>query len=181
MNISYNTSDTSSCRWALRSLFLIAIFIVVAASSLAQDVRGQKSFGVKGGYVSANHSPMAGLVLQYSFSQNVRIAPQMGIVFRNRDKDALIINLDMHFPIPFAAGHAAIYPIVGLAFDSWTLRSSLDEDKDVNTRANRFGANAGLGFDIRCASSLKISIEGRYTFAKDFSHALVSAGIAYIF
>lgn len=181
-----NTSHTNAIMGAAaRIVLLTAILLTSFASASAQDVHGQKSVGLKAGYVGENESAMAGMFFQYSFNKHVRIAPQLGIIFRNNDKDALTVDMDMQFPIPFGYGKANIYPLAGLAFESWTLHSpksmTKDDSKDVNTHHNYLGANAGLGFDLKCGESLKLNIEAKYSFLKEFGGFFAYAGIAYIF
>lgn len=85
----------------------------------AQPVRGEKSFGVKAGYVSANGSAVGGLVFGYAFSRHFRIAPQLGVVFRNHNEDALLVDIDCHFPIGLRNERFTVYPLAGMAFNSW--------------------------------------------------------------
>lgn len=165
---------------ALRSIVLFLLIAIAATGATAQNQSGKKSFGIKAGYITENKSATGGLVFQYCFAKHLRIAPQIGVVFRNHNEDALTVDADMQFPFDFANGRADIYPLAGLAFNSWTLRSAVN-DKDVNTHYNRLGMNVGVGFSFLCKPSLKVSVEGRYTFVKDFSNTQITAGIAYIF
>lgn len=166
----------------LRTFALILALICSAAVPMqAQTHRGEKSLGIKGGYISQNASALAGLVFEYSFSRHVRIAPQIGVVFRNHDRDALTLDVDVHFPITLGGPRANFYPIVGLAFNSWTKHYEEVDSKDITTHSNNLGANAGMGFDIRCTDSLKLSLEGRYTLLQHYSNVQVVASIAYVF
>ncbi len=170
----------ASCSAALRAIVLFLLITISAAGAYAQNQRGKKSFGIKAGYITENESATGGLVFQYCFAKHLRIAPQIGVVFRNQNEDALTVDADMQFPFDFANGRADVYPLAGIAFNSWTLRSAAN-DKDVNTHYNRLGMNLGAGFSFLCKPSLKVSVEGRYTFIKNFSNAQITAGIAYIF
>ncbi len=164
---------------ATRMAALVILMSCACTATMGQTERGEKSFGVKAGYEGRNVSGLAGLVFQYSFSRHVRIAPQVGVVFRHRNTDALLVDIDMHFPLSLGGEHAAFYPIVGVAFNSWSNKS--DSEEDVTTHTNSLGANAGLGFELRCMPSLKISLEGRYTIIRHNPNVQVMAGIAYIF
>ena len=75
----------------------------------------------------------------------------------------------------------ALYPLVGVAFNSWNRHLSTDDLGDVTTHVNRFGFNAGAGFDLRCSQSLMLNLEARYTLVKSYSSAIVTVGISYIF
>lgn len=147
----------------------------------AQLSRGQKSFGPRVGYVSSNSSAAAGLEFQVAVAKHVRLAPEALIVFRHRDRDALGIGLNVQLPYAIAPKFVA-YPLVGLQYMSWGLHNTDPETaKDVTTHANRFGGNAGAGIEFNCTSSLKLSVEGRYTLLSSYSTAIVCAGISYVF
>lgn len=143
--------------------------------------RGEKSFGPKMGYVSRNKSVAAGLQFEYAFSRHVRIAPEIDIAFRNNNTDALAVGIDVHFPFSLAAADRfAVYPMAGVSYTSWGIHG-VEEEKDVTTHENRFGVDAGAGLEFRVTSSLKLSVEGKYIFMKDYGTALATARIAYVF
>ena len=86
--------------------------------------------------------------------------------------------------MPFGVGsdRAWLYPLAGLAFNSWSTHGVVTaDDDDVTTHVNRFGLNAGAGFELRCSETLKINIEAKYTLVKSYSAAYVTAGISYVF
>lgn len=170
----------------LRAAFsrVMALVIMVSCAYVCADAqtrRGEKSFGIKAGYMSRNVSGLAGLVFQYSFSEHVRISPQVAAVARHRDTDALLIDVDMQFPFSLRSERAAIYPIVGVAFNSWSKKGFVEDDTDVTAHVNSLGCNAGVGFEYRCSSTLKLSLEGRYTLIRHNPNAQVAAGIAFVF
>lgn len=171
-------------RHKLRLCLLLSLAIIAAVSddACAAVRRGQKSFGPSVGYVSRNSSAYASLNFEYAFSRHVRIAPQVGVIFRNRDLDGLNMAADVHFPIGFAAGRMAVYPLVGLNFTSWGRhgRSEAD-DKDVTSHSNRLGLNMGAGLELDCTSSLRLRIEGRYSLMEHYPTAFATVGIAYVF
>lgn len=171
------------CR-AGKMLGAALLILSFSATASARDSysRGEKSFGPRVGFATRNTSATAGLVFEYSFSRHVRIAPQAGIIFRHKDLDALTVDVDVQFPLPFAGDRCAFYPLVGVNFTSWN-RHGMDPDtnKDVNTHVNRFGGNAGVGLEMKCTSTLKVNLEAKYTLIKSYPGAQISAGIAYVF
>lgn len=166
----------------LLCVVLLTIFISAGADARTPYTRGEKSFGPKAGFVSRNTSALAGLVFEYSFSRHVRIAPQASIIFRHKNLDALALDADMQFPLPFASDRYAFYPIAGLNFTSWNVHG-IDENtnKDVTTHRNRFGGNVGAGIEMKCTSTLKLNLEAKYTVIKSYPGVHVSAGISYVF
>lgn len=164
--------------------FLFALLPLVAAvpCANAQMQRGEKTLGVKTGYISHNKSAVAGLTFQYAVSSRIRLAPEIGCAFRHNNEDALLIDLNVHMPFGVGGDQVALYPVAGVAFNSWaTHRASSLDDADVTTHTNRFGANIGAGFDLRCSSTLRLNIEAKYTFIKSYSGVLLTAGISYVF
>lgn len=168
-------------------LRLLSVLLVVAASSLISaeahnHQRGEKSFGPRLGYVTRNSSAYGGLAFEYQLSSVVRLAPRLGLIFRNKDLDGLKVDVDVQFPLDLAVGKACFYPIAGVAFTSWNRHGERDEnDKDVTTHDNQWGLNAGLGFEYSVSRTLKLSVEGEYTFMKHLPGAFVTAGIAFCF
>jgi len=163
-------------------LFMALMFSSLAAN--AQFPRGEKCVGPKLGYVSKNRSASAGLVFQYSFSKHLRIAPEIGCVFKHRHLDAFTIDLNLHSPFTFTGERAALYPLAGLNYSSWNYslpKELYDQSDDVSTRTSRLGLNLGAGFEMRCSNSLKIGFEAKYTLIKNFSGTGISAMVCYIF
>lgn len=163
---------------------LFAILMLTPLSAGAQFERGEKSIGPKIGYVDKNTSASAGLVFHYSFSSHLRVAPEIGCVFKHRNMDAFTIDFNFHTPFTFTGEKAALYPLAGLNYSSWnrTLpRELFDADDDITTRSSRFGLNLGAGFELRCSKTLKCGIEAKYTLIKSYSGASVAAMVCYIF
>lgn len=165
-----------------------------AQETLNEGASGQKTFGVKTGYVSRNQSALAGLYFQYQFSRHFRVQPSVQVDFRNNNRDAIVVDVDAQVPFRFAdgSGRSALYPIAGLNYSSWNKHTSEPplghnagadkvEDKDVSTRKSNFGLNLGAGFGLMCSSTLKLSLEAKYTFVKSNSGVAVSVGIGYVF
>lgn len=169
------------------SRFLILCIAVVACLTTndAQAAeRGEKSFGVRTGYVSRNKSMDAGLFFQYAFSSHFRLEPSADIVFRHDDRDAFMIDLNAQVPFSFSNSNFDLYPFAGVNYSSWNRHFPDDMSNfndDVSTRTNRFGLNFGAGFDLRVSSSLKLNLQAGYTLVKANSALRILVGIAYVF
>lgn len=141
---------------------------------------------MKTGYITKNNSALAGLVFRYEFSEHVRVAPQIGVVFRHENLDALTIDADVHFPFKACSGRLSFYPLAGLAFNSWNHHdeghgTSSHSDCDVTRHTNALGLNGGAGVDIYCTESMRIGFEARYTLIQHKPNGQISASIAYVF
>ncbi len=159
----------------------VALMALTALPVSGQTSRGEKSFGIRGGFVSRNTSATAGLQFTYAFSRHVRIAPSADVYFRHNNLDALAISVDMHFPVAMSA-KSAFYPIAGAAYTSWGRHNIADESmKDVTSHTNGLGLNVGAGVDFRTSESVRICLEARYTLMQHLPTAIVAVGFGYVF
>lgn len=168
----------------IKAIVLAALTAAAAALPASGAInKGEKSLGPKIGYVSHNSSVVAGLVFQYTFSEHLRISPEIGCAFRNDNQDAFLADVNFHVPFGLLdTDKVVLYPLAGLAFNSWALHGhDVAREADVTTHVNRFGVNLGAGFDLRCMSTLKLNLEAKYTLVKSYSSAYVTVGISYIF
>ncbi|MDE6438807.1 MAG: porin family protein [Muribaculaceae bacterium] len=147
----------------------------------AEGYAGEKSLGLLAGYNTYNHSAIAGFEFTYRFSRNFRLAPGVLYAFRNQRRDALMVNVNAHFPIPCSTAVTA-YPLAGINYSSWNFRHfDPATANDVTSRDSRFGLNAGAGVDFALRGNLRLGAEAYYTFIKSYSGAAVAAKIAYAF
>ncbi len=165
---------------------LLAIIAIVAAlCSAAPDAaaqRGEKTFGVKAGFVTYNSSPSAGIFFKYRFSSHFALAPNVDYVFRHQGYDAFLFNIDTHFPFTLGNPKFEGFPIVGLSYTSWAFHhGDAHLEDDATDRANRFGINIGLGFNYRVTPSLHINVQARYDGASHRHTGIFTAGISYCF
>lgn len=151
--------------------------------SAADGFRGEKTLGILAGYDTYNKEPLAGVEFTYRFSRLLRLAPKVTYVFRNAGHDALKFNVDVDLMFPLANNRCAVYPFAGFNFSSWNYHPAVPgvNTDDVSTRVSRAGLNVGAGFDVNITGSLRLSLQGCYTFIKEFHGADISAGIHYRF
>lgn len=167
----------------MKKLFLMCLMLAACAvGASAQVDRGEKMVGVKAGYVSHNESAVAGLMFRYAVSPWVRIVPEVGCVFRHHNEDAFVVDLNAQVPFSFGTKVVDLYPLAGIAFNSWSHHVEMPEGyDDVTNRFTRIGANLGAGFDFRCTSTLNVGIEAKYTFTKTYTSLYLTASISYVF
>ena len=101
----------------------------------------------------------------------MRIAPELGCVFRNDGKSAFIMSADMHFPFSIARG-VQVYPLAGLTFNNWSYSGG---------SSARLGGDVGAGFDINMTQQIKLTVQGKYSLMKDYSGGFIGMGIGYNF
>lgn len=161
---------------------LVALIAFTSLSAAADGFSGEKSLGLQTGYISYNESALAGIEFTYRFSRNFRIAPSVNYVFRHKNVDALMINLNAQVPFPFAQ-RWEIFPLAGINYSSWNYHNgtSANDDADVSSRVTRFGLNIGAGIGFAATSSLRLSVTADYVAIKHFSGCNILAKIAYSF
>ncbi|MBD5315643.1 MAG: porin family protein [Bacteroides sp.] len=143
-------------------------------------VKSEKSFGVRGGYNTRIESPVAGLDFTYSFSRSFRLGANIEYMFRHNGTDAFAINVNAHYTA-LRAGKFTIYPLAGLSYTSWQLKSDKVNGSDSSTRCDYIGVNVGAGADYHITSTLKLNLEGKYDVMKRYSTGVFTLGIAYCF
>lgn len=167
-----------------KKFFILLMSVLMCGASASALGLGEKRLGPRLGYSSENESVYAGLAFCYSVSPHLRLAPEVGCVFRNNDKDAFTFDFNVHAPFGLLPGTSMVelYPFVGLTYNSWGSHwDDIDIGKDVSTHTNRFGANVGAGFGLRCTPTMLVNFEAKYTLIKSYSSAYLSVGINYIF
>lgn len=164
---------------------MAVLLMLTCAFGSTAAVKGEKNVGVELGYTSRNKSAVAGIMFSYTFSEHLRVAPNMQYAFRNNNRDGLLINFDFHVPLDIETGKKfEIYPLAGLNYSCWTSYHevlSYDKINDVSTRKNRFGLNLGAGVGLNATESLRFSLEARYSLVKQFSTTTLALCVAYRF
>lgn len=147
---------------------LTSLLIMAGAMSMSLDASaaGEKTLGFAGGYASYNGGGYADLYFQYTFAPHLRIAPEVGYVFRNEGKSAFVASVDLQFPFAIARGFN-IYPLAGVTLNNWTYGHHHDDDWDDDHHATRAGFDFGGGFDIYLTRQLKLNLQCKYSLMND--------------
>lgn len=182
-------------------LTLFAILAVSVSASAYEIIRGQKTFGVRTGFVTLNRAPTAGLEFSYAFSPHFVLAPSIDYAFRNNNLDGLLFNIDYHGPWQLdRSGHLYFYHILGVNYASWSTHHPapfvpaassgegdtaptppLDTNDDVTTRYNRFGLDFGAGLSLYVTPTLRLSLQGKFNWLKGHNTGVFNLGISYVF
>lgn len=158
-----------------RYRYLALLSITAFALSVSPDASarcGEKTLGFAGGYASRNDAGYADLYFQYSFTNHIRIAPEIGYVFRNKHMSAFEASVDMHFPARLAKG-INVYPLAGLTINNWNYPMRKNE--------TRGGFDVGGGIDFYFTPTLKLNLQGKYSIMNDTSGAFINLGVGYVF
>lgn len=148
------------------------------------SVAGEKNVGLRAGYVTKNNAPSAGLFFKYSFVERFRVAATFDYYFRHNNTDAYSINLNAEMPFKIIPGKLNVYPLLGVGMTSWNVKNALVEARsydDSTTRTTRMGVNVGVGVDFYVTSSLKLGLECKYGWVKNYAAEITSLSIGYVF
>lgn len=159
-----------------KSILSKIVIVVITALTISLPTfaqKGEKSLSIKAGYATFNEGGFTALQFQYTFGQHLRIAPEIGYVFRNAGVSGLELCADMHFPFRIGKG-VNIYPLAGLTFNSWNWQHSKHS-------TSRVGLDFGGGFDFYLTQNLKLGLQGKYSMMNDTSGGFFDASIGYVF
>lgn len=156
----------------LMKALMVAVAMLFLLPGAAKAQRGEMTLGLNGGFATYNDGGYTNLFFQYTPINHVRLAPEIGYVFRNKGKSAFNLAVDVHFPFKLGRG-VAIYPLVGFVFNSWNYSG--------HHTANRAGADFGGGLDFYLTSYLKLSLQGKYSMMNDTGGGFIGMGIGYNF
>ncbi|MDD2961371.1 MAG: outer membrane beta-barrel protein [Muribaculaceae bacterium] len=159
--------------YLIKYLLFLCICALSFLPSLAQ--KGEKNIGIIGGYNTKTESAIVGASFQYRFSRYFRISPDIHFMFRNNNLSGFAFNGNVHFPIKMDT-RINFYPLIGVTYQSWRNNSG-----DEEVTAKKFGANIGGGFEYMATPTLKLSVEGKYSWISSYPNANFYIGIGYLF
>lgn len=151
---------------------VIASVALLSVSSAASAQTGEKTIGISGGFATHNSGGFTEVYMHYTIVPHVRLAPDLGYVFRNEGKSAFVFDVDLHFPFRIARGFD-IYPLAGFAFNNWSYQGGGHD--------TRCGMNIGGGFDVYLTKQLKLTLQGKYSMMNDTDGGFIGMGIGYNF
>ncbi|MDE5976495.1 MAG: hypothetical protein K2G69_08095 [Muribaculaceae bacterium] len=157
------------------SKFLFPISLAIIIMSIPSDAKAgnhEKTLGIGGGFCTYNHAGYGKMFFQYSFIPLVRIAPEIGYVFPHNNISGFEASVDVQFPFRIVGGFK-FYPLAGITMNNWSYKES--------PRVTRAGFDVGGGFDLYFTSSLKMSIQSKYSFVKETKGVYLDLGIGYVF
>lgn len=168
----------------LRVVAVMAVVMSLIAGAEAAKAGGNNAtFGVEAGYNSRYDTPIAGIFFNYDLDKHFRLGADAELAFRHEDYDALLLDVDAHFPFQINP-KVEVFPLAGVSYSAWShhLPDELEDlGDDVTERLSRFGINIGGGVGIRLTQTLKLNLQARYTIVEAKSGVRLTAGIGYIF
>ena len=152
-------------------LALVALATAFGASAEAGDI----SVGGQFAYASRNSMAGLGAQVQYEPITNWRIAPEFIYYFKNDDKSAFNVNVNIHYIIPTSETFA-IYPMAGFTYANFRF-----DELGGDATYDRCGANIGMGAQYQIKEHLHFFTEERFQILKDWNQSVTCLGLKYTF
>lgn len=160
-----------------------ALFMAMAmvAATWFPAEAAEKSGGITAGVNTNSGAPLAGLYFGMGIGSHLRVTPSIFYQFERKSTDAFMLNIDVESPWTIAGTPVKVYPLAGVSVSRWNRYDLVGGD--AKSHADRLGLNLGGGVEWRPSSllHLKVFVEGKYGFAKNYGAGFVTAGIGYIF
>lgn len=167
--------------WRLMG-FALMCCLARGAQASEHDFHGEKTLGVRAGYAGYSQSALAGVEFTYRFNRWLRVAPAADYVFRRNGEDALLVDVNVQFPLNFSRDRMAFYPEIGLNFSSWNMHGARNEGyDDATTRVSRLGMNLGAGYEVDLTPSFRVGVACTYTFIRKYNGFNALVNVAYRF
>lgn len=161
----------------------IALCLFMTIISLQVNA-GEKNVGLRAGYMTKNEAPIAGLFFKYSFSQRFRLSTTFDYYFRHYNTDAYSVNINGEFPFQIIPNKLKVFPLAGFGITSRNIKYSKRANElsdDSSTRNTGLGVNIGAGLDYYVTSTLKLGLECKYGWVKNYAGEAITLSIGYVF
>ena len=158
----------------MKKIILLAIMAVLTTAGLHAE-QHDVTLGAQFAYASRHSMAGLGVQLQYEPVTHLRLAPEFIYYFKNDNRSAYNLNLNVHYVIPTSSVFA-LYPLAGFSFGHYTVDGIVG---DAST--NRCGANVGLGAQYRIQDHLHFYTEQRFQIMKNFNQSVTLLGLKYTF
>lgn len=159
---------------------LVTLATLFQVQAVEPNVRNEESgdITVAPQFVYATRHSLAGLGVQAQFyaMDNLRIAPEFIVFFRNNDMTAYNADLNVHYIIP--KGNVNIYPLAGFAYARYKYeRTDASDGSKWDEKHDRIGANIGVGTEYPINDMLCFFAEERFQLMKDFNQSVTVLGV----
>lgn len=157
----------------MKKLLLIAALAVISLSAFAQ--RGSMDLLPKIGYQTEHKRFLVGVEGRYSITDNIRLAPDVSVLFPNDHLTGLDVNINVQYLIPLA-DKLGFYPFVGGAM----LNNRYSNDGHSNSFTD-FGLNLGAGISYDVTDNGYLDFQFKYTVVdgKDPAYFMLGYGIRF--
>lgn len=157
----------------MKKYLMIVCMMLISTATFAQQgatwVGANVNYGLHKDYKNLG----IGAKVQYEFIDNFRAEASGNYFFKKDYCTMWDVNLNVHYLIK-ASDKLTIYPLAGL-----TLLGEKVEVAGVSASDSDFGFNAGAGVEFPLSEGIKLNIEAKYQYVKDWDRPVISAGVSF--
>lgn len=157
----------------MKKLLLLSLLLSVA-TVYTNAQKGEKSLLLELGYKTEVEQFLLGGELRYGLTENLRLAPDLQLIFPKNHTTGLDINVNMHYEIPIQ-GDLSFYPLAGL-----NIANTRYSNRGYTNSNTELGFNLGMGVDYYIQSNSYLNLQFKYTFS-DWDNAVISMGYGFKF
>lgn len=169
----------------MKKIVLFALMAVTAVMGLRAE-EGDLSVAPELAFASKCCQPGLGLQIQIEPAGNWRIAPELILYFKNKNRTSYDFNLNVHY-LFHTNEQLAFYPLAGISYATIKIQTeTLVEDEDGSTTKETFkddylGGNIGGGVQYKYRDYLYFFGEERFQFMKNNCQAVTVLGVRLAF
>ena len=160
----------------MKKFMLFALMAITAVMGMRAE-EGDLSVAPEFAFGTKCSQPGVGLQIQIEPAGNWRIAPELILYFKNKNRTAYDFNLNVHYLL-HTNEHFAFYPLAGISYVN--LKYSLpgvDEEGNKNSYKDDYlGGNIGGGVQYKFKDYLYFFGEERFQFMKHNCQAVTILG-----
>ena len=158
----------------MKKFMLFALMAITAVMGMRAE-EGDLSVAPEFAFGSKCSQPGVGLQIMIEPAGNWRIAPELILYFKNKNRTSYDFNLNVHY-LFHTNEHFALYPLAGISYvNIKTEYIDVDGKKDSH-KYDRFGGNVGGGIQYKFKDYLYFFGEERFQFMKSNCQAVTILG-----
>lgn len=153
----------------MKKVLLAIVFAALSFGIHAQT--GSKAILPKVGYQTEFKRFLFGIEGRYFLTDNIRLAPDVQVLFPKDRTTGLDVNVNLHYVFPLEGGFA-FYPLVGGAM----LNNRFKPKGIDGVSWTDFGLNLGAGIQYDITSEGYLNFEFKYTLKENVDPAYFTLG-----
>lgn len=173
----------------MKKILLALVFAVTGLCAFAQE-KGDKALGLNLGVAPSLEKGSSvtnfgiGAKFQYNVTDPVRLEADLEYWFKDHTIDVFDISANVHYL--FRAGDRVnIYPVVGIGYahigGGVKVPDYIEVDNSDGGGGSRFLFNLGVGVEYAVSQRVRMGLEIKYQYLKDFGRLPINVGVTYQF
>lgn len=171
----------------MKKLLLFVMVVMAAVGMNAQTKKGEGALMGNLGYQTNYERFALGMQGRYVIANNLRLAPDLTIMFPKDKVTGLDVNLNFHYVFNFSKDGQgfSVYPLAGIGMQNnfYGKQSAVIDGKYVETErdnSTKFAFNLGGGITLPISRHSFLNAEAKFMFAQD-DNVVIMLGYGYRF